>query len=92
MPYRKTRNHLGKDALVALLRPAVVGYLMRTICRGDIAPTSAIAIEGDNAAQDPSIIHSRLAMGLGEEMLRTRQLRIPQPEKIRHAQHSAVEA
>jgi hypothetical protein len=47
-----------------------------------IAPSQAIVIDGNNAAQHTPIIDARLAVALGDEGLKPRHLRVRQPEKI----------
>jgi hypothetical protein len=45
----------------------------------------------DNTAQHTSIINAWLTVRLGDEGLKTRHLRIRQPEKIRHGHRSFFE-
>ena len=87
----QTGHHRSEDTPVTPPLPTVVERLMRPVFQGCVAPTQAVAIDKDNAAQDPSIIHTRLAMGLGEEGLKARHLRLRQPEKIRHVYRSFFE-
>ncbi len=87
----QTRHHPGEDAFVAPPLPTVIERLVWAIGRRGIAPSQPIAINEDNAAQHTSIIDAWFAMGLGEEGLKTRHLRIAQPEKIRHVHRSFFE-
>lgn len=50
---------------------------MRTVGRRAIPPPQAIAIDEDNPTQHAPIINTRFAVGLAEEGLKTRHLRIP---------------
>ena len=80
----QTGHHPGEDAFVAPPLPTVIERLVWAIRRRGIASSQPIAINEDNAAQHTSIINTWFAVGLGEERLKTRHLRIRQPEKIRH--------
>lgn len=58
-------HHPGEDAFLAPPLPSAVERLMRTILLRRIPPTQAIAIDEDNAAQNPPAIDPRLTMRLG---------------------------
>ncbi len=87
----QTSHHPGEDAFVAPPLPTVVERFVLAIGRRGVAPSQPIAINEDNATQHTSIINARLAVGLREEGLKTRHLRIRQPEKIRHGHRSFFE-
>ena len=78
------RHHLRKDPPLAPAIPPVVERLVGAIVLQRISPTQPIAIDEDNPAQDAPIIDTGLAVGLREIGLKTRHLRIAQPEEIRH--------
>ena len=63
---------LGEDAMEhAFLRPApktVVEGLVRAICGRGVLPAQAIADDMDDAADDPAIIHSWNATGIGGQV------------------------
>ena len=80
----QTLHHSRKDAPVPPSLPSVVEGLCRTIFSGSIAPAQAIAIYEDNPAQDAQVIDPRLAMALGKERPKPRNLFVCKPEKIAH--------
>ena len=81
---RQPDHHLGEDPLVTPPLPTVVDCLVPPILPRGIAPPQAIAIDEDYLAQNRPIINRRLAMEFGEIGLKTRHLRITQPEETRH--------
>ena len=85
----QTGHHPCEDAFVAPPLPTIIERLVWAIRRRGIAPFQTIAINEDNAALHTSIINAWFAVELGEERLKTRHLRIRQPEKIRHG-HSSI--
>ena len=87
----QTDHHRSEDTFVAPPLPTVMERLVWTMGRRSVALSQPIAINEDNAAQHTSIINAWLAVGLGEEGLKTRHLRIRQPEKIRHGHRSFFE-
>jgi len=52
---------------------------MRTVFRRGIALPQAIAIDEDNPAQNPPVVHTGLAVGLRKEGLQLDQQRLAQP-------------
>lgn len=74
---------LREDALVAPPLPTVVKRLVRAVLNRRVTPTQPIAVDEDNPAQHTPIIDARLAVGLRKMGLKTRHLRICQPEEIR---------
>ena len=56
-----------------------------------MADTIGGGINEDGSVQNTLVIDARFAMGLGKEGLKTRHLRIRQPEKIRHVHLSVFE-
>lgn len=72
----QTLHHPGKDPNVASLLPAVVEGLGRAVLPGRIALPQPVAVDEDYAANRPSVIDARLAVGLREELLQPLQLRV----------------
>ena len=77
-------HHAGENPHVTPPLPSVVERLRRAILTWRVAPPQAIAIDEDYAAQNPPIIHPRLAMALREKRLQPLHLLVRQPEKIAH--------
>ena len=77
-------KHPGKDTLLAPALPPAIKGLVRSVRRRRIAPAQAVAIDEDYAAQHSLVVHTGLAVGLRKIRLQTRNLRIGQPERIRH--------
>src|SRR5690606_15211623 len=80
----QTVHHPSEDTLVTPPLPAIVEGLGRAIFLRRIAPTQAIAIDEDYAAQNPPVIAARLAMALAKEGLQPRRLRVRHPEELGH--------
>lgn len=73
---RQSEEHFCEDALLAPPLPAAVKCLVRPVFQRRIAPSQAIAINEDNATQNPPVVNSGLAMGLREKGLKRGQLRV----------------
>ncbi len=87
--FRSQPGHYpSENVFLAPAHPSAVKRFVRAIGGWSIAPTQAIAIDEDNPAQHTSIINPRLAVGLREERLKARHLRVRQPEKIRSGHRS----
>ena len=84
----QTRHQPGEDALIALPLPAILERLVRAIGRRRVPPPQPVAVDEDNPTRHTSVIDAGFAMGLREEGLKTRHLRLRQPEKIRHGHRS----
>ena len=87
----QTSHHPGENAFLAPTFPAALKRLMWTIGDRSVAPTQAIAIDENNPAQHTPVIDAGFAVGVRKEGLKTRHLRLRQPEKIRHVQRSFLE-
>ena len=72
-------HHPGEDPHVTPPLPTVVERLRRPILTRGITPPQAIAIDEDNPAENPPIIHPRLAMALRKERLQPLHLVVRQP-------------
>ena len=59
-------HHAREHAALAPALPPVVQRLMRTIGTGRISPAQSIALDEDDAAEHPPVIHSRPAVALGK--------------------------
>ena len=77
-------HHPREDPHVTPPLPTVVERLRRPILTRGIAPTQAIAIDEDYAAQHAPIIYTRLAMALREERPQPLHLLVGQPVKVAH--------
>ncbi len=82
---------LGKDALIAPALPTIAECLEQPVFLRRIPPPQPIAMDEDNATQDPPIIDAGFTVGFRKDGRKTQHLRIRQPEKIRHAHRSAFE-
>lgn len=71
---RQSEEHLCEDAFLAPPLPATVKCLVRPVFLRRIAPPQAIAINEDNAAQNPPVVNPGLAMGLREKGFKLGQL------------------
>ena len=86
----------GEDPVIAPPLPAIVDGLrwstfpVRAFSRTGgvraltIAPPQAIAVDEDNAAQNPQIVYAWAAMALGKERTKAGHLRLGQPEQVAH--------
>ena len=74
----------GEDPVIAPALPAIVEGLRRSILLRRVAPSQAVAIDEDNAAQHPQIIDAWAAMALGKERAKARHLHFGQPEQVAH--------
>jgi hypothetical protein len=77
-------HHPGEHPPVAPPFPPVVLGLGRAILPWRIAPTQAIAIDEDYAAQNPPIINPGLAMALRQKRPQQLHFLVGQPEKVAH--------
>ena len=73
---RQSEEHFCEDALLAPPFPTAVKCLVRPIFLRGIAPSQAIAIDEDNATQNPPVVNTGFAMGLREIGLKLGQLRV----------------
>ena len=76
---RQTRHDPREHAHIAPPLPAVIERLVRTVLARRVSPAQAIAIDEDNAAQNPSIIDARHAMALGKVRPQPFHLSLAQP-------------
>ena len=60
----QTLHHPGKDALITPPLPAVVEGLRRTILLRSVAPPQTVALDENDAAQNPPVIDAWLAVAL----------------------------
>lgn len=63
---RKTFHHSGEHAHRALPFPPVIQCLVRPILSGRIPPAQPVVIDKYDAAQNPAVIDTRLAMAFGK--------------------------
>ncbi len=66
-PAASPPHHARENASLAPALPSIVQRLVRTIGAGRISPAQPVAVDKDDANQDPPVIHSRLAMAVGKE-------------------------
>ena len=64
---RKSEAHFCEDALLTPPLSATVKCLVRPVFLRRISPSQDIAIDEENAAQNPPVVNKRLAMGLREK-------------------------
>ncbi len=64
--FRQPKKHLCEDAFFAPPLPATVKLIVGPVFLRRIAPSQAIAINEDNAAQNPAVVNPWLAVGLGK--------------------------
>ncbi len=69
------KKHFCEDAFFAPPLPATVKLLVGPVFLRRIAPSQAIAINEDNAAQNPAVFNPGLTVGLGKTGLKLGQLR-----------------
>jgi hypothetical protein len=74
----------GEDAVIAATLSAIVEDLDRSIFPRRTVPAQAFAVDKDNAAQNPQLIHAWAVMALGKEQAKTRHVRLSQPEQVAH--------
>jgi len=75
----------GKDPQPASAHPAVIKRLGWTMGPRRILPAQPIAMDEDNPAQHRSVVHPRNTVRQRKEGLKSRHLRVSQPEWITHA-------
>ena len=66
---RHSDEHFCEDARLAPPLPAAVKRLVQPILLRRIAPSQAVAIDEDNATQNPPVVNTQLAKGLREKGL-----------------------
>lgn len=86
--FRGHSHHLGKDAILTSSTSAIVEHLVSAIFLRRVARALAIAIIEDNLARNASIINAWFAVGLWQEWLKTRRLRVRPLERTRHFHRS----
>ncbi len=78
------RHDLGKDTPPTLSLSAIVQILVRVVFLRGMAPSSVIAVNEDNSAQDASAIGRWFAIGLLDMAFYKCHLQVTQSEKIAH--------
>jgi hypothetical protein len=73
---RQPEEHFCDDAFLAPPFPTAENCLVRPIFLRGIAPSQAIAINEDNATQNPPVVNTGLATGLREKGFKLGQLRV----------------
>ena len=75
--FHHSREHTG----LAPTLPPIVQRLVWPIGAGRISPAQPIAVDEDDAAQNPSVVHPRPAVALGKERPQPLNLLIRQPKQ-----------
>lgn len=80
VPRRPAPRAFARTALATQAMPSLV----RAEGRGRIAPSQAVAIDVDDAARHPSVIHARSAVGAGQGRAQTVHLCHSEPKQVAH--------
>ena len=80
-------HHSDEDASVAPSLPTIVQCLVRPIGRWRITLAQAIAIDENDPAQHPAIIHAWPAVALGKIGFQPSHLLVRQPAQAAHIQN-----